>query len=67
MAVNAAGSAQSAQQVVAALRQTVQAEQVVAAVVVQASQQAQQAAAESAAPSSAPSTQGVGENLDIEA
>lgn len=60
MAVNAAGSAQQA---VAALRQTVQAEQVVAAVVVQASQQAQQAAPES----TAPSAQGIGENLDIEA
>jgi len=64
MAVNAAGSAQQA---VAALRQTVQAEQVVAAVVVQASQQASQQAQQAAPESTAPSAHGVGENLDIEA
>ncbi len=61
MSVSAAGSAQSAQQAIAALRQVVQAEQVVAATVIEASQQIAQD------PSPASKAEGVGENLDVTA
>lgn len=60
MSVNAAGSAQNVQQAVAVLRQTVQAEQVAAAALVEA---ATQPTPESAGPK----VPGVGEKLDVKA
>jgi len=67
MSVNAAGSAQNVQQAVTALRQTVQAEQVAASAVVEASKQVSQEAAQASAKESAAKAEGVGEHLDVEA
>lgn len=64
MAASAA-SAQNVQQAVTMLRQVVQAEQVVAAALIEASKQAAQSAPSASAPSD--SAPGVGDNLDVTA
>ena len=67
MSVSAAGSAQNVQQAVAVLRQTVQAEQVVASAVTEAATQAAKDAAQSTVPDNGPRTEGIGENIDVRA
>lgn len=67
MSVSAAGSAQNVQQAVAAIRQTVQAEQLVASVVTEAATQAAKDAAQSAVPDNGPRTEGIGERVDVRA
>ena len=68
MSVSAAGSAQNAQQAVAMLRQTVQAEQVAGSAMVEAATQAgKDAAAQNAVPDNGPRTEGIGERVDVRA
>lgn len=67
MSVSAAGSAQNVQQAVAVLRQTVQAEQVVASAVVEVATQAAKDAVQSTVPDNGPRTEGIGERVDVRA
>jgi hypothetical protein len=67
MSVSAAGSASSVQNAVNALRQTVQAEHVVASALSEAAAQAAKEAMPSAPQDAGPRTEGVGDNVDVRA